>query len=253
MSYSVEWHEEAGSPKSTLNEGEFYSVRRLRCAWADRVTLINELNTGTNLQYPYPDGTTAALIRRIDIENDGRQSGKDENDRVSYVSAVLNVHYSTRGPVLLGDFLVTERLEPNTFTIPIPNQAVRWGDGTSLPDRFADNVATINSFSYVWQLHDALVVPTWLSSRIGTCNFNTVVATTLGYSFAPGTLRYTPGVIQTSYRFGQIIRYDVVVRYEHNPFGWNNFYRSDTGTWEPLYLADGTLLIPYTPVVYSGM
>lgn len=125
--FSVDFSEMYRHPRSKWVRGEFRAIRRLICAWADRITLLAELNTEPGCLYPYPDGpvdgsgmpVATAYEASVDpfeakISNDAALEASTGQAIASYESAVVTVRYSNRGPKYRNGLWVTEKTVPYT-------------------------------------------------------------------------------------------------------------------------------------------
>jgi len=143
---AVSYGEVHGYPKSRWVRGEFFGTRKLRCAWADRADLLEELDGDT---WPYADGPYAdesdggnsyAIAREAFIEPLPAQLTADGN-MASYEYAIVTVKYSTVGPQLHSTNWIEENLDTTVITQRIDYRGLAWGDGTDLtsleaPDLF---------------------------------------------------------------------------------------------------------------------
>jgi hypothetical protein len=247
---SVDYYEEVGYPKSRWEEGEFIATRRLICDWADRIALINELDTHPQNQYPYPDGPLDAVAFHTMVEGFGEQ-GKEEytvdpggDDQhivtlATYPKARVTVKYSTIAPRYIGGgTLISEWCLPYTETHRRNGALFRWDSGSGIvvrPEEGPHQIA--HGMIYVVKYHKELAVPAWVLGRLGCVNPANMGTNLLGLTFAPETLLYEPPTIRTSYTAGMLERFDITVHYKYRPTGWNTWWRTATGQYEAMYLA----------------
>lgn len=240
MAISVTYSEVDGWPKSRWENGEFVGDRRLRCAWGDRYTLISQLDTYPDNQWPYPDGPDDAIIRSVAIQGIGKQGASA--GLATYLKALLDVRYSTLGPRYVANHgLLIESLQPNVEAHERDHGLFRWDSNSGHPLREGEAPQQHLYFAeYVLDYRRALALPgEWLLSRIGSCNSNPVGTYLLGLIFPVETMLYVPPTIRTSWSLGGAVRYDFTLRYKVHPVGWNYFWRQSTAQFERMYIGGG--------------
>ncbi len=252
MAFTVEFQEEDTYPRSLWTGGTFVGNRQLICAWSDRVTLLEEIDTWPNNKWPYPDGPSDALADRVATEGIGKQTNAS-GTTAEYAQARLKVRYTNSGPVGFnnGATLISERMEVATQTHATDEEWFRWDNNAGQPLSFGEAPVLIeDNLVYVVQFHRALAVPNATISRMGTVNSNVVGTWLLGLSFAAETLKYKGASILTKHTLGRLLTYDVTYRYRYRSVGWNVFWRASTASYEPIYLAGGARYRPYPLAVY---
>lgn len=252
MAFSVSFEEEDKFPRCTWENGVFVGTRRLICDWDDRDTLLMEIDTYPNNEWPYHDGPSNALANKAAIEPLGAQTNA-AGTRADYDKARLTIQYTNAVRALDGGAtLMSEWLDFYTQTRQLDEGLFRWDSnaGEPLRDGEAPHYA-LHGMIYVARFHNVLAVPSWVTGRLQTCNENPVACLLLGLVFAPETLRYQPPKIRTSVSLAGRSTVEVTTSYLHHPVGWNTFLREESGLWEPLYVAGGARYKPCTPMVYT--
>ena len=86
---------------------------------------------------------------------------------------------------------------------------------------------------------------------MGSVNATTVVSPTIGLSFAPETLLYTPPTLSRSISTDVIEAWRAVLTFQYKASGWNKFWRIDAikadgsrGDWAHMYHKND-LVTPY--------
>ncbi len=258
--FSVDFGEMHGYPKSRWVRGEFRATRKLICAWGDRVTLLQELNTNLGSRYPYregpiysPTGSSAwfslAFAYAVEIDpflakewEDGDLTTETGQSTAKYDHAVLTVHYSSQGPTwnTSRNAFITERLEPYTTHNMVAKTHFKWTDGTALEDNLP---RSWHSWEYVLTFHRLSSVPATPMALIGTTNSNTV-GSLIG-NFPPQTLLYEPPEIIRTATWGGAEKWQATYRFPIHPFGWNKHWRPKTAQFEDVKKADGTQYLQY--------
>jgi len=257
--FSVDFGEMHGYPKSRWVRGEFRATRRLICDWGDRVTLLNELNTNLGSRYPYREGPiyevaplwySMAFAYAVEIDpfpaketEDGTLSTETGQSTAQYDQAVLTVHYSSSGPnwsTNRGTF-ITERLEPYTKHGMAAKTHLKWTDDKPLE---RDLPWSWHSWEYVLTFHRLTGPPSGSLALIGTTN-NNVVGSLIG-NFAIGTLLYKPPTILRTAEWGGIEKWQATYRFPIHPYGWNKHWRPNTADFENVYkTSDGLQYLQY--------
>ena len=253
MAFTIEFEELHTYPRVTWQDGIFVGTRKLSCAWDERDTFINEIDTWPNNEWPYDDGPSDALANRVAIEPFGRQTN-EAGSLASYEKAHLTVQYTNAVRALNGGAtLLSEWTEFYTETRELDEGLFRWDSNTGayLRDGEAPHYA-LHGLIYVARFHRVSPpLPGWVMGRIGSCNSNVVVSLLLGLAFAAETMLYQPPKVRTTVSLGRLPTCEVTASYRCHPVGWNTFLREESGLWEPLYVAGGARYKPYTPMVYS--
>jgi hypothetical protein len=255
------YYEEAGWPKGVWNKGEFTGIRRLICDWDDRFALIDWIDRYPNSIYPYADGPVDAIATQAAIEGMGEQGSETYSPTdglrapmvlATYPKARVTIKYSTEGPRHVGGgTFLSEWLLPDVTTMPLNPAIFRWNNNTGkVLDEGERPVHMRYSFQYVIRYHQLVAVPSWVLTRVGTCNSNVVGGNLLGLTFAAQRLLFQPPTIKSTLTVGGRSKYEVTIHYKYHPAGWNKFWRQSTATYEDIYLAGGGQYIQYPPVQY---
>lgn len=254
MAFTVEFEEVEGYPRSRWTRGIFLGTRRLRCAWADRVSLLTELDLDANLPWPYPDGPDDALLFQMSLDPLGKQTGA-AGLIAAYDHAIVTCWYANDGPRLYGTMgAVTEQIVGGGQTAKLPSAGLHWATPTGVIVEPNEAPAlTVYEFVYQVTFHRQKAVPSWV--RLRTRRVNPVPYSTflLGYVFPAQTMLYQPAYITVTASVGRLTTYEVTVRYRIHPswadvqqyVGWNTWWRVETASYEPIYQLDGNRYIQY--------
>lgn len=250
----VSYEELDGWPQSYWDRGDFYGERRLLCAWSDRVSLLNELDA--DFQWPtslYPEGPSAALARTARVIPFGRMPLTSSQNYAEYEWAIIQVHYSTKGPKwdAINKLFIEETMDPAFMSFSVDNANLRWKNDDK---RVEPNDAPVNHdclLEYQIAFHFLTSLPTWILARPGLCNSNTFITAGLGISFAPYTIKYMGSSIRGTYSLAKLPRYHVTAKFLFKWSEWNKFWRHDTAAWEYMVNKDGDDYIQHTPVVMN--
>lgn len=240
----IPYDEVAGWPREKLTLDGFAAVRKLRCAWADRITLAAELDA--NGQGTYPDNShaymTSILIEPY-LDSQMKETGEGLG---SYDHATLSCNYSTQR-ILSGGYVKTEQLQTTRGLQSLSHEKLYWGTGDSKvaleagehPNKLITGIKwTVNTHGYV-------SVPAAVLTLAGKINGNNETSAAFGITFAAGTLLHG-GATVTHYRTpGGTKKFTVQIaaEYRYNGgLGWNGVWRqlaTGGGQWEYLYNSDG--------------
>lgn len=238
-------------PRSVWRNGAFRGESRLKCKWADRATLISELE-GT--AWPYPDGPSDALPFEAETFPWGRQLASN-SQTTDYEWAIIKVVWRAGGytPRRINNFRITESFEPTQFssTIDFRHALAHWTTQERRVEYGEIPAWTQYGLMYSLTVHNVLAVPTAIYDRVGCCNSNAVASYTLNKSFAAETLKYVPPTVKWTFTLARVATYDITYRFDFWPFGWNTHFNPRTAGWEPIRDSDGNRKIFFPPVAYS--
>ena len=234
-------HEELdGSPTESYDDQGFKAVRVLQCAWADRLTLAEELRGGNRYvgdqyvytrpqRYPHYEQATVA---DVSIAPFGATQAGADTTQASYPYARLTVtyrvpDYGSNPAEEIEETLVTESLEPAAEFLTLPHEGYFWKDGadwvplteTEAPQKL------LRMLEWVYTRHQQTHLPSAVLDLVGKVNDSTVTSTTLGLSFPAGTLLYNPPQLEREITTTGAKAWRVTYRFTYRPSGWNKFPR----------------------------
>lgn len=231
-----------GYPKGKWDTGYFYGVRKVIVGWADRLALLQELDTQALGTWPYIDGPSWAIARRAEIDplGDG-QTNATGSQLASYEKAQVTIYYSTKGPRWVNNQLYEEKIEPAAEYHTVNPDKLCWGSagGTDLTKTESFG-RLFYHFDYVQIFHRVSASPFSIQSRVGYTNSNSVVAPQLGMTFAPGTLLFKPPVMSHSVTLSGGDSWDLYIRYGFHPAGWNKVWRQSAMSYQDVYVKGGS-------------
>lgn len=262
--------------RESIALGEDAGVRKLRCAWGDRITLARDLvgsiTSVGDLQYvvkqPAPHPAIPGIVAiKVDIEGSGIPDGGVYADTsvIEHTDAVLSVQYgaskvTTGGgddpSVVLGD----ERISGEANFLQLPGEKVFWDASQEDP---LDNVDAPTILQVVdnWDVTlEALPqVPAGIWNLRGYVNSDSVVSARWGKTFEPETLLLADAMLSSKIVSDGSRSYDVQIRMSYRPTGWNKFFRrggdpSNPGTsYKPIYDGSGAVIKPYPVGSFSAL
>ena len=244
MAISVPHYEIAGWPREKHVINAFAAERRLRIAWADRYTFLDEIGVYPDNVYPYRtvmDATVTSV--RFDPVPRARQAEGATADRATYdgelaCRAILN--YSTSGP--RGANLITENLRTFRRYFRVNHNLLEWTGGTALT---RDEAPFRSEVGLVYRLryHNLTNIPANTILLPGYVNTSNTTAYFLGITFPPETLLYAGATVSHVISTAGTTNYDVehVFYYLSNGGnGWNYGFRNSTGAYAQIdYKAGG--------------
>ena len=222
-----------GYPQSEWYDGEFRAVRRLVVGWDDVRKLLDQLDSPPDDQYPYPEGTPNALARRARTFPYSAQTNPASAEKAHYDLAIVEVHYSTRGPQWHKGNLIHEYLEPAGGMHGVNHANLRWNSNAGVPAEAADNIRRMEyAYDYCIKFHRLLAPPQWLAEATNCINLNVVVSPTLGWMFRPYSLLFKGvSVGQTVSPAGGVTHQSVTARFGLHPDNnWFLHWKADGGT-----------------------
>ncbi len=266
---TIEVEELAGSPTENRN-GPIITARMvIKCAWADRWTVVawalND-NYGIGMLYPH-DEALLVYCKQADVQpfTGGKISEDGSTEYAEYEVAQITLSFRNLAeldPVVIGAgaaaTATSERLEGTMFGVPLSYKHYKWG-ATGDPIKAAEAPALqIHGWSYTFTHHHIALSDVGTSYTIheaadllrGYVNDASVSARVLpDVTFPAGTLLCKPLVLA---RRGDYC--DFTYRFEVRMSKWNWFWRGDTNTWDQLYLiSDDSLIEPYPEADFSTL
>lgn len=233
------------SPEPELYEnhkGEVHVKSKItvKCAWDDRITLMNWLYTEDGC---YLNDAPSALVRRVVPHGHGTYSGTFSTP--TFLEAILEIYYSSEGPRWVNSRYVDERFDPAEFIV-YPLLGAYWDTGG------ATKITTENSCAMrvpgvVWTIEEGQLVtyPSDAFNYAGMTNAGTKTGLAFSsYVFGAGTALYFAPHVACHSDYSHGTRYVVKYRSHINRLGWNKAYRPGYG-WVPMYNEAGDLLYPF--------
>lgn len=220
MAITIEHEELAGSPSESLDaQGSFVAVRRLKCPWASRYDLADQLlgrrDAGGSIILPhdYPHrpgfGSRAASVESFEPFDDNvKQAGScasapSVNALATYDSAILTVRYE---PMTFqkdtggggGGQLIQERMTGGHELITLPDANLGWesdfGDHAPACVPVGEQEVPARVVSYLTWSVSLLRVPRPLSTgfrdMLGHVNTNPLKSLRYGLTFEADTVLY---------------------------------------------------------------
>jgi hypothetical protein len=265
---SIAYEEMEDSPTEQFNGPQgFQATRLLRCAWADRLTLADELQGSflsggsyvTNLPHLYPH---RAGVRCTSVPNivghdaDRPQAYGGDTKVAAYAYALLTVNYTVAGQPPTGGGgsveLVDETITPFSEFTTISPKDLTWGGigGTPLTN---DEAIGKLFRGFNWQytrLNVASVAPEY-ATLIGCVNNAAITSTRLGFTFPAETLLFQPPILTRRVNAdGVSSKWTIQTNLSFKPQGWNVWFRASTGAYGAIFNAAGQVK-PYTPADFS--
>jgi hypothetical protein len=234
------YKEIAPSPAPELYENAKGQVH-LRCTchflvdWDDVNDMCAWLYSEEGSQYR---DIANCVVRRIKTLSRGEITGVATE--AGYSEAILQVYYSTEGPVWISGYYADEEMLPHSMTIRPPADArLQWGSEKKSRHLTTDEMAIgipIIGWCHILSVERALTAPVNPGAYMGLTNASTKFCYRLPYSFAPQTVLYCPPIVRAHTDFTTGTRYAYTYRHLINEKNWNKFYNRDTQEWSYLYL-----------------
>ncbi len=265
---TIDYVEMNGSPDEGFDEeGRFFAQQKLRCAFADRVTLMRQLKGGyrdndTNemiLPFSYP-WVPEARVLSVSALASPAMTGQESTTGAqlgNYEHAMLTVNYSIREVSFQDDAdnikLVDHRIEGGgEFLTFDPDNRIWWYDEDDmLQAEQAPGILRTNA-TWTMTVFDVTTPPETLFSLIGSANSvaisdgNRPIST---WTNPIGTLRYDfPSLSKTVTTEGDE-RWTVTMQFSWTPAvpaypsgtsTWNHFYRPGRTQPERIYTSAAT-------------
>ncbi len=243
---SVDYTEMHGSPKEDFSVGSCTAIRILRCAYNSRWTLAIELLASGGATYE--NAGVPIYAKRVGM-NPVPAEQQGSGTITSYEYAELIVEYGMREYET--SELISESFEPGMEFITLDPEDFRWPDSGGV-EGIDDSAHTLKdneapgriNFSGIYNLtfHGIPVLNMDLLNLMGTTNKFTISAPTLGLTFLPGTLLYTPPVTTPIIDENLDLAWRVDYSFSYMQTGWNRFWNQagvkldgSKGTFDYMY------------------
>lgn len=240
---ALEWDELDGSPTEDWNveTGAFRATQRFKTKWSDRITLANVFLRDGGLPYMHAPDFPGLVARTASIKPflQGQQEGSGIGV-ARYKSAEVSIGYTTPSPetpVIIGQILTTQTIEPNAEFMTLDHSQFKWGSsgGVELEPNESPGQLHIG-FDYILTQQGLSAVPFHVINYPGTVNAGEVTAILLGLSFASETLLYNPPNVVPGSQLGT---WNVSYRFSFRKSGWNKYWRSESQSYESMFNENG--------------
>jgi len=238
----VTYEELQGSPSEELTLDGWVGTRTLKCAWDERITLIQEL-----WKQEYPVVTIPRLICTTCTASPFPGKNTGSGDTSSYEYSIVVVKYTT--PSFSGETgqgsgpQISESIEPTAEFITGSNLNLRWNGANSgkLVTRDEAPGKLMIGFDYVYAIEGLQILPDAILSLIGYVNDKIITPTSQGmdqFKFDPETLLFNPPSISRTFNEYGVSEWNLAYRFTYKPNwddtvapavarGWNWYWRVD--------------------------
>ena len=202
----------------------------LRCAWADRYTVIGELLAGA----VWPHNSLGAVCRRASSQPVPGQYASD-GQSIVYAYALITAFYDTKISKV-GSDIISEVLEPTVEFITEPYFAFTWGEGGPPLLEPESPGKLVRGISLVRTLHS--VTPPLNAALLtlpGCVNNAPYASTLLGLTFTDETLLFVPPTINRTMKSDGTQTCSLQLKFDYKKDGWNKHWRAETGDFEEIY------------------
>ena len=225
-----------GSPDERFTKNGFEVTSRLRCAWADRLTLAKQLRGNVQqsqnlvvrfIGRRWPD-FPAAIVEDVSIKPfEGLSPLSPVGNKTEYQFAELTVNYrvpdgeeSPSPDETVADTLVTENLRASAEFITIPKLDLFFDD-TATKELEIDGAKIIVTLDWVYKLHQLPEIPEGTFELIGSVNKNTMHSNKFNRNFEPETLLFNPPETDPVVTTNGDKAWNITYNFTYKPFGWN--------------------------------
>lgn len=259
---SVYCCEEHGSRQEVINdEGANCSVV-LRCNWADRFLLTNDI-IGKRLAWPSltavprPPRARSATI----VPVDGTYNA--DAQEIVYVQALVTVEYDNKieepedpSSSDQSELIITETIEPSTEFLTLDYRKFRWDNAAGDPLTEAEAPGRpMHRLNLVRQMVKwEPPLPIELLSLINCVNDADYVSNRLNLTFAAKTLLYVPAPMTHSVTTKGSEAWNVTLKFAYNPDGWDVFWRASKNLSQQIWSVDAAdFYIHFPPEDFSSL
>lgn len=250
---AVTYAEMQGYPTGRWADGDFYGKRRLKVAWSDASALLEELE---NTSWPYADGPNLCTPWQAIIKPFPHVRMDGTNSIASYDWAMIDVDYTTKGPVWNDTLSISvyETTSPYTRVHKIKADSKLYWDATCETGIDYSPICEWHGLKYKLTFSGLDSAPTPALDYIRYVNSNDVGTYTLGLSFPAETLMFAGATVDSKFNWGKLARYSVTYNFIYWPAGHNKMFRPGSGFVDVYYKnanGDGVLYEPYGKTLFS--
>lgn len=222
----------------------FRAKRWVVCDTTELGSVVSYFLSEAGSVYPHTTGY-GALVRRVKPIPRGKIGGTATLS--TYPEAIVELTYDTDGPRWVSGLYVDEMIVGEQLYIRPPGfQGLTWQDGRKLTSTEIGTAIPVRGATHILNVGRSNTYPTDALTYMGMVNSGTKSCSTLAYSFAAGTVLYGVPRVSSHTDYVSGTKYEYTYRHTINPFGWNNFWNAETGTWEALKLPGGSNYVQYT-------
>jgi hypothetical protein len=234
-----------GSKKESASLTGFNASVSLKCAYADRYDLVDDLISNAR---SWPDFALAKARQASISPVYAKYTTPAGHQTCEYEDAVVTVTYSTEAD----RDLITESIEPTAEFRTLDHRNYRWSSANGLLLNENETPGQlIRGLNIVRTLHNVPAVPAALLTLPGTVNLAAYTSVLLGLTFAPETLLFGIQPITRSIKLSGSTGYNVTVKMSYKASTWNRFWNQKTNSYEPIYEYGGGVVKPYVPLSFS--
>lgn len=236
------WDE--GTEEDFRQDGDSKVRRRVRCAWSDRINVVNALLTksqnvaGTNLYvagYPYPDAPWL-VCREARIRGEGRPS-VGPNNLIAYERAEIELLFESWLYDQNGIGSIDLDFTSCSIATAQDKPTFKWGDGTNIPPAQTP-VITFSTTKITLERQMAILPP--VAAYQNRRNSAPI------FGFPDDTVVFWGCRTHRVLTILGATNYFVTYLFEYNSHGWNKLYRPEINDFDTFKFTSGTDLFPAT-------
>lgn len=237
----AEEHDTQGGGASIENGTDCHVT--LRCAWADRYLLVEDLLSNRR-EWPHGSFSSPPQAFSATIRTAGT-AYLTVGQTCEYIHALVDVNYSDE----LKD-LISESLEPTVEAQTLDYKRFRWGtaDGDPLlegeaPGRLVRGLTIVRT---LYEVPNPL--PLILLTGPGSTNDAPYTSSLLGgLVFDTETLLFVPPTLSRSIKASGSEAWTVGLKFMYKAETWNKFWRAKTGAYEEIFDIEGAAAYKNNP------
>lgn len=223
----------------------------LRCAWADRFTLMADLLANMRV---WPNGGFTVPPKAQSCSS-APFAGQylTVGQACVYEHALVTVNYSHK---IVDTF--SESLEPTAEFVTVDHLQFRWTspDGDQLLPAEAPGFL-LRSCNLVRTLYQLPALPIDILDLIGMSNDDDYTSALLGLTFPTETLMFNPPLPSRTFNSAGTQGWTLQMKFQYKPNGWNKFWRAAAnageGGWDKIFhVEEGGQYKPHPPADFSA-
>lgn len=248
---AVDCAEEFGTRRESFSLGPFSGAVTLRCAWADRYNLVDDLLYVGRAwpEFSSWDNPPLAQTAVIRPGNSKSGTGMPDGQEMIYDDVLVDVTYGMDQSV----DKVAESIESAAQFQLLDYNKFNWGSGSgpALTEQEAPG-RLLRGLVLSRTIYQMSAVPVAVL-QAGAVNNAPYTSSLLGITFPTETMMLAPASVSRTIRTDGSTPFTVSLKFIVEPNGWNKVFRASTMAWDKIYLKGGAEFKSYPPADLSAL
>ena len=234
-SEEVDCAEEFVSVSETYDDENGWAARvKLRVAAADRYKLVDDIVGNARPWIGAGDWEEPPFAKSASMEPDATKYTSD-GQYIVYEEYLVTINYKRNKEE--NEELISESLEPTVEFGQLAHTNFKWidasGDPLTQDEAPGFQKRSLTLVRTIFKVPAPL--PVELLTLIGSVNHDAYTSALLGLPFPEETLLYQPPHLERTVKTSGVGAFNIVMRMNFKPEGWNKYYRAKTGAYTEIW------------------